>query len=189
MTAAVFDPSSFRSEPSLPVAAGRTLVLAGAVFGLSNLFQYGVQSGTLGLHPAVLGLSWPIAVGVFLVSLAQLRRAGGEAGRRVAGWSRRAIALMLTLAAVLLAVSFARQDFATMLWMTPAALTLYGGVWLIAFGRTFQLNMALLAGVALGGAGAVAARLGTPDQYLIQAATLSLVAFLPGLWLAFGRRL
>jgi hypothetical protein len=30
---------------------------------------------------------------------------------------------------------------------------------------------------------------GTPDQYLIQAATLALAALLPGLWLAFGRRL
>ena len=34
-----------------------------------------------------------------------------------------------------------------------------------------------------------AARPGTADQYLLQAATLVFVAPLPGLWLARGRRL
>lgn len=189
MTAAVLAPSPLRSEPALPVAAGRTLALAGTVFGLSNLFQYGVQSGALGLHPAVLSVSWPIAVGVFLVALARLRRPGGEAGRRVAGWSRAAILLMLSLAAVLLAASLVQRDFALMLWMTPATLSLYGAVWLIAFARARRPAMALLAGVAFAGAGAVIARLGTPDQFLLQAATLSFVALLPGIWLAFGRRL
>lgn len=189
MSTAALAQTPFRAEPTLPVAAGRTLALAGTVFGLSNLFQYGVQSGALGLHPAVLSLSWPIAVGVFLFALARLRRAGGEAGRRVAGWSRRAILLMLSLAAVLLAASLIGRDFALMLWMTPATLSLYGLVWSFALVRTRSPAMALLAGVAFAGAGAVIARIGTPDQFLLQAATLSLVAVLPGIWLAFGRRL
>ena len=48
MTATSIQSSSFAgSEPTLEVAVGRVLVLAGAVFGLSNLFQYGVYSGLL----------------------------------------------------------------------------------------------------------------------------------------------
>lgn len=189
MTAAALASSPLRSELALPVAAGRTLALAGTVFGLSNLFQYGVQSGALGLHPAVLSVSWPIAVGVFLIGLARLRRSGGEAGRRVAGWSRVAIVLMLSLAAALLAASLIQRNFELMLWAPPATLSLYGAVWLIALARARRPAMVLLAGLAFAGAGAVIARLGTPDQFLLQAATLSLVAVLPGIWLAFGRRL
>jgi hypothetical protein len=189
MTAAVLTASTFRAEPTLGVAAGRVLALAGAVFGLSNLFQYGVQSGALGLHEAVLGLTWPAAVGTFLVSLAMLRRAGGEQGRRVAGWSRRVILAMLALAAAMLVAAFVQRDFTLMFWMTAASPAVYALVWTVAFVRTWRVNMLLVAGVAALGALGVVARLGTPDASLIQAATLSLVALLPGLWLAFGRRL
>lgn len=189
MTAAVLTDAPFRAEPTLGVAAGRVLALGGAVFGLSNLFQYGVQTGALGLHEAVLGLSWPVAVGTFLTGLAMLRRIGGEQGRRVAGWSRRVILLMLALAALMLAASFVQRDFTLMFWMTAASPAIYALIWTVAFLRTWRFNMALVGGVAAVGALGVVSRLGTPDAYLIQAATLSLAVLLPGLWLASGRRL
>jgi hypothetical protein len=188
MTAAALT-HTYPSQPTLAVAAGRTLALAGAVFGAANLFQFAVQAGLLDLSPAVLAISWPVAVGVFLIALASLRRSGGEAARRAAAWSRSAILTVLAVAGGLLALSFAQQDFGIMRWMSAATLILYALVWIVVGVRTGQLNMAVLAVVALGGAAAVAARLGLPDQYLIQAATLALVALLPGLWLAFGRRL
>lgn len=189
MTAVVLTDTTFRSEPTLGVAAGRVMALAGAVFGSSNLFQYGVQSGALGLHEAVLGLSWPVAVGTFLVGLVLLRRIGGEQGRRVAGWSRRVIFAMLALAGALLVAAFVQGDFTLMFWMTAASPVVYALVWTVAFLRTWRFNMMLVGGLAALGALGVISRLGTPDAYLIQAATLSLVALLPGLWLAFGRRL
>ena len=189
MTAAVLTDTPSRSEPTLGVAAGRVLALGGAVFGLSNLFQYGVQSGALGLHEAVLGLSWPVAVGTFLISLAMLRRIGGEQGRRVAGWSRRIILLMLALAGAMLAAAFIQRDFTLMFWMTAVSPAVYALIWTAVFLRTWRFNMALLGGLAALGVLGVVSRLGTPDACLIQAATLSLVALLPGLWLASGRRL
>ena len=189
MTAAAFTFDSPRSDTSLAVCAGRLLLLAGTVFGTANLFQWGVLSGALGLHPALLALNWAVAVGLFLTGIFRLRRRGGEAGRRVAGWSRAFILAHVGVALVLVAVSNAAGDWGLMRWNAVAGLTLYATGWAIAAIRTETPNMGVLFLVALGGASATAILFGTPDQYLIQSFTLGLAALLPGLWLASGRRL
>ena len=187
MTAAVFAASS-PAQPTLAVAAGRVLALAGTVFGLSNLFQYGVQSGLLHLHPAVLGLSWPVTIGVFLFSLARLRRIGGDNDRRAAVWSRFGVAIMIGAALTLLAVSVARQDFTTMVWMTPVGIGLYAVAWTTAAIRARRGWMMAPALGALSAAGAIVAVLGTPSQYLIYACALFAFVLIPGAWLASGRK-
>ena len=190
MTATVFTPplSPAHGAPTLAVAAGRVLTLAGAVFGLSNLFQYGVQSGLLHLHPAVLGLSWPVTIGVFLFSLARLRRIGGDNGRRAAVWSRFGVAIMIGAALTLLAVSVARQDFTTMVWMTPVGIGLYAVAWTTAAIRARRGWMMAPALGALSAVGAIVAVLGTPSQYLIYASALFAFVLIPGAWLASGRK-
>jgi hypothetical protein len=70
-----------------------------------------------------------------------------------------------------------------------AGLTFYAAGWAIAAIRTASPNMGVLFIVALAGAAGAAALVGTPDQYLIHASALALAALMPGLWLAFGRRL
>ncbi len=182
-----FDPP--RTDTSVAVCAGRLLLLAGTVFGAANLFQWGVLSGALDLHPALLALSWAVAVGLFLTGLIRLRRTGGEAAHRVAGWSRAFILAHLGVALALAAVSNAAGDWGLMRWNAVAGLTLYAAGWAVAAIRTGTPNMGILFLVALGGAAGAAILLGTPDQYLAQAVTLALAALLPGLWLAFGRRL
>lgn len=189
MTAAVLTPSApLSAQPTLAVAAGRVLTLAGTVFGLSNLFQYGVQSGLLHLHPAVLGLSWPITIGVFFFVLARLRRSGGDNARRAGGWSRSGIAAMIAAALTLLAVSLIRQDFTTMFWMTPVSIGLYAVAWTVAAVRGRTLWMAVPALGALCAVGAAVAVLGTPTQYLVYALTLFTFVLVPGAWLASGRK-
>lgn len=178
-----------RPAPTVAVCAGRVLLLAGAVFGTANLVQYGVRSGALGWHEATLGLNWLAAMAVFFPVLFRLRKIGGEAARRAAGWSRAAILSMLAAAGALAAVSAVTGDWSLMLWTSVATLGLYGLAWAVAFVRTRRFNLALIAGLAWAGAVCVATRLGAPEQYLLQAATLALVAVLPGLWLALGRRL
>ena len=180
---------SDRPRAEVAVCAGRVLLLAGAVFGAANLFQWGVQSGVLGLHPAALALSWPIAVGGFFAGLFRLRCAGGEAARTVAGWSRLGVALMVGAALALAGASALTEDWTLMRLVSAATLGLYGMAWLIALSRTGRPNMGLIALIALAGAGLQYATAGSPDQYLLQAATLALIALLPGLWLALGRRL
>lgn len=175
--------------PPVAVCAGRVLLLAGAVFGAANLFQWGVLGGALPWHEATLGLNWLVAVGVFVVALVRLRTIGGEAARRAAGWSRAAVLLVVCIALALAGASAVTGDWGLMSWLSVVTLTLYGSAWMIAFGRTRRVAMALIAALAACGAAVVAARLGTADQYLLQAATLALVALLPGLWLAVGRRL
>ncbi len=189
MTAAVLaSPAADAPQPTLAVAAGRVLALAGTVFGLSNLFQYGVQSGLLHLHPAVLGLSWPITVGIFLFTLARLRRIGGDNGRRAAGWSRFGIAAMIGAALTLLAVSFVRQDFTTLFWMTPVSIGFYAAAWAIAAVRARRGWMMAPALGALCAAGVAVSLLGTPAQYLVYALALFAFVLIPGAWLASGRK-
>lgn len=189
MSAIAFDLAATRSSPSVSVCAGRIMVLAGVAFGAANLIQWGVLSGVLGWHPAVLSLSWPIAVAAFLVGLFRLRRTGGEAGQRVARWSRAAILIQVGAALCLLGLSAATSDWGLMRWTSAVGLTLYGLAWAVAAARTGTVNMAVVAVTAFAGVAAIAVRFGTPDQYLIYACALALVALLPGLWLALGRRL
>lgn len=189
MTAATRSFDEAARAPTVVVCAGRVLVLAGLVFGTANLVQYGVRSGALGWHEATLGLNWLVALGVFFPVLFRLRRIGGEAARRAAGWSRAAILTMVAAALVLAAASAVIGDWTLMYWTSVATLALYGLVWLVAFGRARRPGLALIAATAFAGAAWVATRMGTPEQYLLQAVTLGLVAVLPGLWLAFGRRL
>jgi hypothetical protein len=189
MTAsALVTPASSPSQPTLAVAAGRVLALAGTVFGLSNLFQYGVQSGLLHLHPAVLGLSWPVTVGLFLFALVRLRRIGGDNGRRAAVWSRIGVATMIGAALTLLAVSFVRQDFTTMFWMTPVGIGLYAAAWMIAAARARRGWMVAPALGALCAVGVAVSVLGTPQQYLVYAVALFAFVLIPGAWLASGRK-
>ncbi len=189
MTAAAFTSETSRPDMSPAVCAGRLLLLAGSVFGTANLVQWGILGGALPLHPAFLGLSWAVAVGVFLTGLVQLRRTGGKAARGVAGWSRLFILAHVGVALALAVVSNAAGDWGLMRWNSVAGLVLYAIGWAAAAVRTETSNMGLLFLVALGGAVGAAMLFGTPDQYLIQAGTLALAALLPGLWLAFGRRL
>lgn len=189
MTAAAFTFAPSRAEPGVTVCAGRLLLLAGSVFGAANLFQWGVLSGVLDLHPAFLGLNWAIAVGLFMTGLIRLRRIGGEAARGVAGWSRAFVLALVGVALALAVVSYVAGDWGLMRWNSVAGLILYATGWAIAAIRTGTRNMGVLFLVALGGAAAAAMLFGTPDQYLVQAGTMALAALLPGLWLAFGRRL
>ncbi len=188
MTTAAIAPSlSSPSEPTLPVAAGRTLMAAGAVFGAANLFQFGVMSGALGLHPATLSLSWPVAVAVFLTLLFRLRRSGGEAARRAGQWSRYAILTQIGAALVLLGLSLATGDWGWMRATAVVGMSLYGVVWGIAAARTSRLWMALVAGGCLMTAAGIALLLGSPAQYLAYAIGLFLFILTPGFILASGR--
>ncbi|HEX8661753.1 MAG TPA: hypothetical protein VF686_07785 [Brevundimonas sp.] len=189
MSAVAFDLAADRPAPTVPVCAGRVLVLAGVAFGAANLIQWGVMSGALGWHPAVLALSWPVAVGAFLIGVFHLRRTGGEAGRQVGGWSRIAILIHIGAALALAGLSAATGDWELMRGTSAVGLTLYGLAWAVAAARTGAVNMAALAAVAFAGVAGMALRFGTADQYLIYVCALALVALIPGLWLALGRRL
>lgn len=189
MSAVAFDLATDRPSPTVAVCAGRVMLLAGLTFGAANLVQWGVMSGLPGWHPAVLSLSWPVAVGAFLTGVFRLRRAGGEASRRVGGWSRTAILIHIGAALALVGLAVATGDWELMRWTSAVGLTLYGLAWAVAAARTGTANMAVVAAIAFAGVAAIALRFGTPDQYLIYACALTLVALLPGLWLALGRRL
>lgn len=187
MTATPFPMNPAHPLPTLSIAAGRNLIAAGAIFGLANLFQWGVLSGVLPLHPALLSLTWPIAVTLFIVILRRLRRAGGPASVRATGWSRWGILLQIGAALALAAVSLWTGDWSLMMWMSPIGLGVYAVAWLVASlrgGRAWMGAVGLFAAAAAGG---IALLVGTPAQYLAYAAGLFTFALLPGIVLANGR--
>lgn len=188
MTAAALDTASpLSGQPTLAVAAGRNLIAAGSIFAAANLFQWGVMSGALPLHPAMLSLSWPVAVATFLIILRRLRGMGGEAAIRAAGWSRWAILAQIGAAVSLAVASVLFHDWELMRWMSPIGLGFYGLAFAVAVVRG---GPKWLAGASLGAvvaAGGVALLIGQPSQYLAYACGLIAFALIPGLTLAFGR--
>lgn len=188
MTAAAFDPSaSLSGQPTLAVAAGRNLIAAGAIFGGANLFQWSVLSGAAHVHPAMLALSWPIAVTLFIVIVRRLRARGGEHAIRAASWSRWSIAAQIGAALSLAAASALTSNWELMRWMSPIGLGFYGLAFAVAVARG---GPKWLGGLALGAviaAVGVAQLVGTPEQYLAYAGGLVAFALIPGAVLAFGR--
>lgn len=187
MTAAVLDHRVSTPSATLTAVAGRVLVAAGAIFGAANLFQWSVYSG-LWLHPAALSLSWPLAVAAFLVSVRRVRRGGGEAARRVTGWSRLFILAQLGAALGLAGLSFWRGDWSLMLWTSPVGLSLYAVGWGLG---AVKGGGRWMGGVALGAtvsAAALTQLLGTPAQYLAYASALFAFVLIPGLVMAGSRK-
>ena len=188
MTAAsIAAPTSLAGRPTLDVAAGRNLIAAGSIFGAANLFQWGVMSGALHLHPAMLSLSWPVAVTAFILIVRRLRRLGGEPALRAASWSRWGILAQIGAALSLAAASALFGDWELMRWMSPIGLGFYGLAFSVAVIRG---GPKWLAGAALGAfvaAAGVAQLIGTPSQYLAYACGLAAFAFIPGLVLASRR--
>ncbi|WGM32352.1 hypothetical protein [Brevundimonas sp. NIBR11] len=188
MTAATLDtPVAQSGQPTLAVAAGRNLIAAGSIFGAANLFQWGVLSGALHLHPALLALSWPVAVTVFIVTVRRLRSLGGQHAIRAASWSRWSIAAQIAAALSLAAASGLTGNWELMRWMSPIGLGFYGVAFAVAVARG---GPKWLGGLALGSfiaAAGVAQLVGTPQQYLAYAGGLVAFALIPGAILAFGR--
>lgn len=169
-------------------AVGRVLIASGVAFGSANLFQWGLMSGALPLHPAWLSLSWPVALAVFFSALIRVRR-NPSPGARVAGrWSRLAVITMLSVVGVLLALSALTGNWGLMPWATVAIPVVYAGAWTVAAARTRNPVVLLPALAGVVGAAAIALLLGTPAQSLAAAATQILTALIPGLFLIASRQ-
>lgn len=188
MIVAALSPTSAASTaPTLPIAAGRFLILAGAVFGSANLFQFGVIGGLLPLHPAVLSLSWLAAVGIFFTLLFRLRRSPHETMRRAASWSRFTVMGQIAGALTLLGLSLALKDWTIMRATSVVGMALYGAVWSVAAVRTRTVWIAAVALGCFGSSLTLFLLLGTSEQYLAYGLSLYAFALIPGLLLASGR--
>lgn len=186
MTAAVL-PLPAPAASTVARCAGRMLMVSGACFGAANLFQWAVTAEILPLHPAALSLSWPVAVGAFLIMIRKVRREGGEAGRQVAGWSRLIVLSQLGGAVALAAASGLTGHWTLMLWTSLISPLIYAALWSVAALRLRRPALVVPGLVALAGAAAIASVVGQPVQYLAGAIVLALVALLPGAVLARGR--
>jgi len=169
-------------------AVGRVLIASGLCFGSANMVQWSVMSGLAPLHRGVLGISWLIAVGVFITVLMRLRGSSAPGASRAAGWSRLAVLALATSVLGLAAISAVQRDWSLMRWASCISPCLYGLAWAIASVRGAGPMAAVFAAAAFAAVAAVGLLLGTPAQYLAAACGLALFALLPGLWLSRAGR-
>ena len=184
MTAATLTFAVPAHMPTLSVCAGRVMALAGLAFGAANLIQWGILSGALPWHPAALAVTWPAAVAVFLIGAVPAApggRRGGANGRRLVAQRhpdphRRR-----------LGSAGGRSRPATwglMRWTSSSACPSTASPGPSPPRAPDAPTWRVVSATAFAGVGGLPCRSATPDQYLIQACALGLVALLPGLWLA-----
>jgi hypothetical protein len=171
-----------------PLMGGSILVTAGSVFAPASLAHWAVASGRLDFGPATLSVIWLAAVVVFLAVLFAnkgrlARRAGGASGaNRATGavWTGVGFASFALWGAFLLA-SIRTGEWVIMDMFAVIILALYGAAWSVAAALTGRSWLKAVAGAAMLLAVGLAGLVGRPEQYLLYAAALVLITFLPGL--------
>lgn len=171
-----------------PLLGGAILAAAGLIFGVASVAYWAMLTGILSLPHGwgSFGI-WMGALAVFLVALTVVnRRVGGKPGASSptnkasgAAWSGIGFAIF-ALGMSYAAAGFRLQSEDIMSTFPSVIFALYGAGWAVASAMT---GKKWLWWVALG-SWAMAPLLGwfatTPEQYLIYAAGLLLLTFLPG---------
>ena len=173
-----------------PLMGGSILVTAGAVFAPASLAHWGVVSGRMPLDPSAVGVIWIAAFLVFMAALFSLKarigaRLGSAAGtNRAAGavWAGVGIASFALWGAFMVA-SIRTEQWAIMDMFAAVILALYGAAWSVAGALSGRTWIKAVAGLAMVLAFGLAFVVGRPEQYLLYAAALVVVALLPGLHL------
>ena len=170
-----------------PLMGGGILAAAGGVFGLASLAHWAVVAGVLHIPGWALMAIWLTATAVFMVALFALKahyktRPGAQTStNRAAGSAWMGVGF----ACFALFVAFFLASYQTGLWQimnlfAPVILSLYGAAWTVAAQMTRRRWIWALAMGSFAAAILTAGLVGRPEQYLAYAASLVLLAFVPG---------
>lgn len=171
-----------------PLLAGRFLVAAAVIFGLANIGQWAIHSGTITVNPWAQLWLW-IGAGVsFALTLTVLiRQSKGRPGAQSSGnravgaaWSGVGYGIFVTWLA-LVALSVKTGNWSWMTVMPIAVLVAYGSAWMIGAAMTRARWMTMTALLSYAGAVAVGWFVAGPELYLIFTGLLVAVALVPGL--------
>jgi len=171
-----------------PLLGGSILVTAGAVFAPASLVHWAIVSDRVDWGGSGLMVSWSIAAVVFMGALFALkgriaRRMGSATGgNRATGavWAGVGFASFALWGAFMVA-SIRSEAWVIMDMYAVVILALYGAAWSVAASVSGRGWLKAVAGAALVLAVALAALVGRPEQYLLYAAALLIVTFIPGL--------
>lgn len=157
---------------------------AGGFFGAASLVQWLAMQHLIPLTQEAASLAWLIATAAFFVLLAivklRWRSEGTASGAAGFAWQGVGIGCFVIFAALALA-SWRTQSPLLILFAPSIVFVLYGAAW-IAAGAALRRGWVQLTGWAsFAASGLTAWFIGEPVSYLIYAAGLILLAFLPGL--------
>lgn len=171
-----------------PLLGGSVLVAAGAVFAPASLAHWAVVSDRWDLPRSGLAVIWVAAVAVFLVALFTSKsRMRGQAdassrNNQASGavWTGVGLASFALWGAFMIA-SVRTGEFVIMDMFAVIILALYGAGFSVAGALSGQAWLKAVAGAAMLLAVGLALLVGRPEQYLLYALALVLVALVPGL--------
>lgn len=173
---------------SAPLVGGHILITAGVVFGLASLVHWAVAADVLQLPSWAYLATWVAAGLIFAAALFGLKgRIRNKPGAQAAVNKAVSAAWMgLGFACFALFVAFYAAAWRTGSWQimnlyAPVILSLYGAAWTVAAQMTGRKWIWIFAIGSFVAAVASAFLIGDPAQYLAYAASLFLLAAVPGL--------
>ena len=170
-----------------PLLGGSILVAAGVIYGAASVAHWAIAADLVRVSPIAYSVVWAVAVGLFAIVMAVLRR--GIAARPGATAStNRAYGVAweglggatFGIAVSLIAASVRTQDPIFMGLFPPVILSLYGGSWLIAAALSDRAWLRWVGFGSLAAAVGSAWLIGRDEQWLVYAAALILLAAVPG---------
>ncbi|QYF86119.1 hypothetical protein [Brevundimonas sp. PAMC22021] len=171
-----------------PLLAGPFLVTAAIVFGVANLGQWALLSGTIDASPWAPVWLWIGAGLVFGAALSVLigRMKGkpgfNSSGNRAVGaaWSAVGYGIFVTWLG-LMAMGLSSGDWSVMMTMPTIVFVAYGSAWMIAGAMTRVRWMTVTGLLSYFGAIAVGWFAGDTAMYLVFTVVIFAVALVPGL--------
>jgi hypothetical protein len=170
------------------VFGGEAMIGAGLIYGAASAYSWAALSGVLHASwaPAGIGWSWLGASVVFAGLLVALRRGRPMSSASRIGktaWSSIGLAIWTICLGVGL-TAWQTRDGVVLSLIPPMVLALYGSGWMVA-AAVFRVAWTRWVALAcLAASLALAALAGRPEQYLLFAAALLLLASAPGVVLA-----
>ncbi|WP_035422875.1 hypothetical protein [Asticcacaulis benevestitus] len=171
------------------VMDGGMLFWAGLSYGLASLAQYLVLTGHVQLlHPAMMGLIWMGASGIFVMfgfvfkvgsDPLVLKRPSVKRFRAV--WGTLIIGAAVVIAALMIMMVRFGAGAEAAFVISPVAISIYGIGWRVAALMTGKRWPNLLSLGCFAGAIGLALLAGQPEQSLAYAVCLTFFAVLPGL--------
>ncbi len=160
------------------------LMAAGGLFGAASVVQWAALTGSFGATGVASNLAWLAAMLLFVAVLiaAKLRRGPASGSPQSAGlvWKGVGIGCFFIFAAI--AAATWRTQTATLINFSPSIIfVLYGAAWMAAATISRKLWLHITAWGSFAASILTAWFINQPVDYLIYAAGLILLAFLPGL--------
>lgn len=172
-----------------PLLGGSVLVLAGSVFGVASLGHWAIEAGVLVAPQWVFAAMWGVATLIFMVGLFVLnaridRRPGASSSvNKASGAAWAAVGGAIFTLALAGMIAGQRLDMLPFMaaYFPSLIIALYGTGWLVSGEMASKSWIKFLAFAAFGFSVLLAFAAGDPLQYLLYAAALFALAFVPGL--------